>query len=119
MRAHDKKVIRYDRFGVSLITLLRMGLTEQRRDEFYAEFLRIPVYEDMATWNIQFKAGKLQYTDRDTEENTFEKMLPYAYQVVLVLMNYRRTVEDFGRCGGNNKVEYAPVAMCCWCRFLR
>jgi hypothetical protein len=33
-----------------------MGLTEKRKEQFYAEFLRIPVYEDMATWNIQFKA---------------------------------------------------------------
>jgi hypothetical protein len=30
------------------------------------------------------QGGKLLYTDRDTEDTTFEKMLPYAYQVSLL-----------------------------------
>ncbi len=47
-----------------------MGLTEDRREEFYTEFLRLPLSEDMATWNIQFKAGALMYTDKDTEDRT-------------------------------------------------
>ena len=76
-----------------------MGLTQGRKEEFYTEFLRLPVYEDMATWNIQFKAGKLVYTDRDTEDQHFEKMVPYAYQILLALMNYKRTLQDFDRCG--------------------
>lgn len=72
VRQTDQSIIPYDRFGVrrkrkkkkilgtnsdsflfffflqiSLITLLRMGLTEDRREEFYTEFLRLPLSEDM------------------------------------------------------------------------
>ena len=38
--------------GVSLIALLRMGLLEEEKDMFYDMFVRLPLYEDMAPWNI-------------------------------------------------------------------
>jgi len=106
VRDTDNSKIVYDKFGISLISLLRIGLTPARKDEFYSEFLQIPVYEDMATWNIQFKAGKLIYTDRDTEDKHYNDLIPYTYQVILALMNYKRTIQDFGKCGPNYQVTY-------------
>lgn len=39
-------------YGVTLITALRMGLKPVLRDRLFQEFLRLPLYEDMAPWNI-------------------------------------------------------------------
>lgn len=33
-------------------------------------------------------------------------MLPFAYQIIAALMNYERTVNDFGHCRGHAKNEY-------------
>ncbi len=59
---------------------------------------QLPVYEDMATWNIQWANGRLAYVDVDTMDAHLEKVLPHAYQMVVALMNYERTVSDFGKC---------------------
>ena len=100
----------------------------------------MPLYEDMAPWNIFFEAGKLIYIDYDTRNLHFDEAVPMAYQVsstallapnrfgvlimdcssqveclgfvataesrmfvlcgqvIEVLMNYKRTVQDFQRC---------------------
>ncbi|XP_062506504.1 uncharacterized protein LOC134183072 [Corticium candelabrum] len=92
--------------GVSLIALLRMGLLEEEKDMFYDMFVRLPLYEDMAPWNILFQGGKLTYIDYDTKDFTFNKMVPAAYQVMSMLMNYQRTIQDFGHCNGNARNEY-------------
>lgn len=39
-------------YGVTLITALRLGLLPSLRDRLFHEFLRLPLYEDMAPWNI-------------------------------------------------------------------
>jgi len=91
-------VIPYTHFGVSLITLLRIGVSFVTRERLYGMFLQIPVYQDMATWNIQWRRGKLAYVDVDTMQSHLELALPRAYQTVLALMNYERTISDFGKC---------------------
>ena len=53
----------------------------------------MPLYEDMAPWNIFFEAGKLIYIDYDTRNLHFDEAVPMAYQVIEVLMNYKRTVQ--------------------------
>lgn len=35
-----------------MIALLRMGIGEATRQEFYDQFVHMPLYEDMAPWNI-------------------------------------------------------------------
>jgi hypothetical protein len=45
------------------------------------------------------------YTDKDTEDRTFSHLLPYAYQILFALMNYKRTIQDFRKCGPNGKVD--------------
>lgn len=39
-------------YGVTLITVLRLGLYDTIRDRLFAAFLKLPLYEDMAPWNI-------------------------------------------------------------------
>lgn len=39
-------------YGVTLITALRLGLLPSHRDRLFHEFLKLPLYEDMAPWNI-------------------------------------------------------------------
>jgi hypothetical protein len=83
---------------MSLIALLRLGLLPEIKDMFYDMFVRLPLYEDMAPWNILFQGGKLTYIDYDTKDYMFNKMVPTAYQVMSMLMNYQRTISDFGHC---------------------
>ena len=93
--------------SVSLIALMRMGLLTQIKDRFYDEFLRLPMYEDMAPWNIVFRKGHLDYIDYDTKDRTYNHVVPMAYQIMAILMNYERTVKDFGHCKlGNGRNEY-------------
>jgi hypothetical protein len=35
-----------------MIALLRMGISEETRRVFYDQFIHMPLYEDMAPWNI-------------------------------------------------------------------
>ena len=104
-------------FGLTLISILRLGITDETRDRLYrcptsscsssrclsdpspsfarvcSSFLDMPLYEDMAPWNIFFEAGKLIYIDYDTRNLHFDEAVPMAYQVIEVLMNYKRTVQ--------------------------
>eukprot|EP01137_Pigoraptor_chileana_P020142 Opistho-2@82119 len=52
------------------------------------------------------RRGRLDYIDYDTRDRTFDKIVPLAYQVIAILMNYERTVKDFGRCKGKAGTEY-------------
>ncbi|XP_065176064.1 uncharacterized protein LOC135805873 isoform X1 [Sycon ciliatum] len=98
-RQVDGFVIPFDRLeGISLIALLRLGLLSDVKSRLYEQFIKMPLYEDMAPWNIIFNGGRLEYIDYDTKDVTFDKMVPAAYQIMSVLMNYRRTVKDFGHC---------------------
>jgi hypothetical protein len=40
--------------GVSLIAMLRMQLVPLHRTRAYHQFVQLPLYEDMAPWNIVF-----------------------------------------------------------------
>ena len=106
VRAEDKSKIIYDRFGISLISLLRMGLHPQQKMKLYERFIHLPLYEDMAPWNLLFTEGKLHYVDKDTMDSTFDHVLPHGYQILLALMNFKRTVEDFGKCKSKGEVLY-------------
>jgi hypothetical protein len=106
-RAHDKWRIPYNEINsITLIALLRMGILSEIKNWFYGLFLRLPMYEDMAPWNIVFRGGKLDYIDYDTKDHTLDAVLPFAYQIIAALMNYERTVNDFGHCKGHAKNEY-------------
>lgn len=39
-------------YGITLISVLRMGLIPKQREEYFKRFLQLPLYEDMAPWNI-------------------------------------------------------------------
>ncbi|GAB1608557.1 uncharacterized protein LOC115214405, partial [Argonauta hians] len=106
-RQSDGFIIPYgDVHSITLITLLRSGLTSQIRHKLYQKFLQLPLYEDMAPWNIVFSAGHLQYIDYDTRNKTYTDYVPILYQLLAVLMNYRRTVTDFGQCKGSSKTQF-------------
>lgn len=84
--------------GVTLIAAMRLGLLPALRQRAYDRFLSLPLYEDMAPWNIVFRGDGLDYIDYDTRDKTFDAVIPQAYQVLSVLMNYKRTVQDFENC---------------------
>ena len=60
----------------------------------------------MAPWNIVFSGPALDYIDYDTRDHTYDDAVPRAYEVMEVLFNYKRTVEDFRRCGGKGSNPY-------------
>eukprot|EP01052_Picozoa_sp_SAG31_P032992 SAG31_NODE_3675_length_3998_cov_2.494229_3_plen_204_part_00 len=68
-------------YGMTLISILRLGVTDEIRDELYASFLKMSLYEDMAPWNIFYEAGKLIYIDYDTRNLVFDEAVKTAYQV--------------------------------------
>jgi hypothetical protein len=68
-------------YGLTLISILRLGVTTEWRDKLYGSFLAMPLYEDMAPWNIFFEKDKLIYIDYDTRSFQFDSAVPMAYQV--------------------------------------
>ena len=76
-----------------------MGLAKPLKDHAYKEFIGMPLYEDMAPWNIVMSGKTFGYIDYDTKDKTFDAYIPHAYQILSVLMNYKRTVKDFNHCG--------------------
>jgi hypothetical protein len=93
-------------YGVTLITALRLGLESAQRERLFGQFLRLPLYEDMAPWNVVLMGAALDYIDYDTRQFTYSADVPRAYRVMSVLMNYKRTVEDFKRCGSKASTVY-------------
>jgi hypothetical protein len=78
----------------------------------YEQFIRLPLYLDMAPWNLQFRAGQLHYLDKDTMDVTYERLQPYAYQLILSMINFKRAMEDFGRCGSDAETKYGVCESC-------
>lgn len=66
------------------MSVLRLGVTSATRDKLYGSFLAMPLYEDMAPWNIFFERDRLIYIDYDTRNFHFEDAVPMAYQVMEV-----------------------------------
>ena len=60
-------------YGVTLISVIRLGLDSRIRDRYFGEFLNLSLYEDMAPWNIVLNGPTLSYIDYDTREITFDK----------------------------------------------
>jgi hypothetical protein len=63
----------------------------------------------MAPWNIVLMGQALDYIDYDTKDFTFDQDVPKAYMVMTILMNYKRTVEDFKRCGSKASTTYGII----------
>ncbi len=106
-RAKDKAGIPYTTLhGVTLIALLRLGLLAPLKARAYHQFVALPLYQDMAPWNIVFLGDALDYIDFDTRDRTYDHVVPAAFEVMEVLFNYKRTVEDFKRCGSKSPNLY-------------
>ena len=45
-----------------------------QKERAYREFVKLPLYEDMAPWNIVFQGQGLDYIDYDTKDKTFSKV---------------------------------------------
>lgn len=114
-RDTDGALIPYDSVhGITLITGLRLGLLAPLRQRAYHQFVSLPLYQDMAPWNIVFLGPRLDYIDYDTRDRTYDLVVPKAYEVMEVLFNYKRTVEDFKRCNGKagNPYNFPFVSDC-------
>ena len=92
--------------GITLITAIRLGLEVTIRDRLFGNFLNLSLYEDMAPWNIVLMGRSLSYIDYDTRDLIFDKDVPKTYQLLSILMNYKRTVEDFKKCGSKANTVY-------------
>lgn len=52
-RAMDSAMIPYDSlYGITLMTVMRLGLQAPQRLHFYHEFVSLPVYQDETPWNV-------------------------------------------------------------------
>jgi hypothetical protein len=71
-REHDSWHIPYGTlYGITLITILRLGLVQSQREIAYHNFVALPLYEDMAPWNIVFQGSRMAYIDYDTKDVTY------------------------------------------------
>jgi hypothetical protein len=114
-RDTDGALIPYDSVhGITLITGLRLGLLAPLKQRAYHQFVSLPLYQDMAPWNIVFLGPRLDYIDYDTRDRTYDLVVPKAYEVMEVLFNYKRTVEDFKKCNGKagNPYNFPFVSDC-------
>lgn len=110
----DGSAIVYDEFGITLVATLRLGVHAETKERLYHEFMKMGMREDMAPWNIQFKAGHLHYVDKDSGSFDFEAHMPYVYQVLLAMINWKSTVQSFDHCGQNTKLKYdVPIINFC------
>ena len=64
--------------AITLIAVLRLGLVDELKEHAYHDFVKLPLYEDMAPWNIVFQGPTLDYIDYDTKDKTFSKVMLYA-----------------------------------------
>jgi hypothetical protein len=80
----------------------------------YHNFVALPLYEDMAPWNLVFQGSRMAYIDYDTKDFTFDNIVPLTYKTLSVLFNYKRTVEDFHKCGpsGHNPYGFSHISSC-------
>ena len=108
IRTNDDSRITYDKFGISLVAALRLGVSQETKSRLYDQFIKIPIFEDMAPWNIQFRAGQLEYVDKDSSEESFDWILPYGYQFIIALMNWRESISNFEKCSSPASVIGGP-----------
>ena len=56
----------------------------------------------------------MAYIDYDTKDFTFDDIVPLTYKMLSVLFNYKRTVEDFRKCGpsGHNPYGFSHISSC-------
>jgi len=107
IRDEDNSYIPYGSIhSITLIAAMRLGLAVDLRRRAFSKFVKLPLYEDMAPWNIAFAADKLMYIDYDTRNETYDADVAKVYRVLSVLMNYKRTVQDFDMCGTRAKTPY-------------
>jgi hypothetical protein len=52
-----------------------MGLHPRLHPSAFERFMQLPLYEDMAPWNIVLMGPRLDYIDYDTREVTFDKVV--------------------------------------------
>lgn len=50
-------------YGITLISILRLGLDAGQRERLFSSFLKLPLYEDMAPWNMVLM-GKVSHVHR-------------------------------------------------------
>ena len=99
IREEDGSMIPYEHvYGISLIFALRLHLQLKQRKLLYSAFLKLPLYEDMASWNILITGNSVSYIDFDTRAVTFDSDIVKVYRILEVLTNYKRTISDFGKC---------------------
>jgi hypothetical protein len=66
-----------------LITILRLGLVQSQREIAYHNFVALPLYEDMAPWNIVFQGSRMAYIDYDTKDVTYVVGLLFCVCVLM------------------------------------
>lgn len=99
IREEDDSRIPYEHvYGVTLIFALRLHLHISQRQLLYSQFLQLPLYEDMTSWNVLITGSTLSYIDYDTQKETFDSDIVKVYRILEVLSNYKRTIMDFNKC---------------------
>ena len=99
---------------ISLFLMLQLGAVDELRSKWFAALLKLPLYEDLAPWNIGLQHGQLIYLDSDTQDKTYEEAVAVVNQALVVLKNFERTVKELGFCGRTARFgNQFPHIACC------
>lgn len=52
------------------------------------------------------QGSQFDYIDFDTKDKTYDALVPHAFEIMEVLFNYKRTIEDLKKCGEKARVRY-------------
>ena len=64
-------------FSVRLPT--HTQLVKSQREIAYHNFVALPLYEDMAPWNIVFQGSRMAYIDYDTKDVTYDNIVSAVF----------------------------------------
>ena len=56
--------------------LAALGLGRAQKSALFSSVLSMPLFEDMAPWNLMAAQGRLEYVDSENAERTLDALLP-------------------------------------------
>ena len=62
--------------GVTVQCLAALGLGRAQKSALFSSVLSMPLFEDMAPWNLMAAQGRLEYVDSENAERTLDALLP-------------------------------------------
>jgi len=86
--------------GVTLQTLGSLGLGATARSRVLHALVRMPMFEDLAPWNLMLTSGAsiLVYVDHESRDRALDAVMPLSGVLSLALGSFERAARQLGIC---------------------